>query len=439
MERAMRSAFKRRLLLTLLATAVSAACAETEPQGPYVGARQTLAYDSNLYRLPDHGRLGDQVVQSRSSGLMSTTLLLAGTRQQVGRQRLFADVEAGQLHVAAAGGWTQPMYRLLAGVDWETLHGLSGRVQLDAGRRLGGYGSRDLPRGIGRNDERYHRLDLSARLGEFGRSRLWIQADLMHEGLDNDLRFDAPQPQAPGLPGLPPQALERFGREERARAAGIGLRHRWSGSTIVGIGLRTESRKVDTSQQLVSVPSPRTTALDWRRNDLDLFVDHRVAELHELNARLSWGRTGFSTATASDSSDWSSSLRWTWRPTAKLQSRLHLWFDTGDRELGTRSASGGSGGQQTRAFEWQLEYSLTSKLNARAMASAFERKYGRDAGAFTDHDRALSLGLTWAVARQASLGCSIGWTQRTTTLQGEFGGDGFDATLYNCFAQLRVP
>lgn len=66
---------------------------------PYdLGLSQTFGYDSDIFPLPDRTGIqqpggGVAVIEPDSSGLISTTLLLAGLDQPIGRQRVYGNHE----------------------------------------------------------------------------------------------------------------------------------------------------------------------------------------------------------------------------------------------------------------------------------------------------------------------------------------------------------
>lgn len=432
----------RRCVAALLA--VLAPLASHGQSSPYyLGASQSFGYDSNIFRLPDRteiklpdGRL--QVIEPESSGLISNTLLLAGIDQRIGRQRLYADLSAGYAKYFDQPQLDSPTSSLTAGIDWETVGKLSGNAEYRAGRRLGDFGDRDVPTGRGQNEERYQRFDFVARLGDVQRSRAWLVAGYTYDEVRNDVAFEQPAPfriDTDPITGAPiVRFTDGYQRDESFNAVTLGARYRWSGALVLGAGLRTESRRSVIDRNLIDPVESVSSSNDSRRNDIDLFATFNTGGAHDLQLRLSYGATDYELPTQEDLSGWSGNLRWTWRPTARLDSNLRLLYDTEDREGGGASAADGSGFRDTLALEWQLRYALTDKLNASLGANGYRRDY-QSFGGFTDTDTSLSVGLTWAALRNATVGCSIS-TQRRHSTSDTPGHNSFDAMLASCYGQL---
>lgn len=432
----MRSTSMRRTALALVLLSGLTPLASRAEQSPYYfGLQQSLGYDSNIFRLPDRTQVGNVVLEPQSSGLISTTLLMAGLDQPIGRQRLYGDLSVGYASYGNQSQLDNPTYRLVAGLDWDTLEKVSGNLELRSGRRLGAFGDRDIPTGQGDNDERYDRLAIVARLGDHLRSRAWLQADLVWDRIRNEVDFLTPVP----VSTTPPlRDTDGYERDDQAVAVGFGVRYRWLGSTIVGAGLRTESRSLEFAQRLTDPPEMVDSTIDSRRNDIDFFLEHRGGDVHELDARLSYGRTNYDSPSVADSNDWSGSLRWVFRPTAKIASHLRLLHDSEDRDLGSSSIADASGDRQTDAVEWQLDYEATAKVSLNLSAGLYRRDYERSAARFTDTDTAFWIGAKWSVQRITTLGCNVGTYRRSSTLTTAFGRNDYQGNALNCYVQLLV-
>ena len=413
----------------------------------YLGVSQTFGYDSNIFRLPDRTEVavpggGIRVIEPESSGLISTTLLLAGVDQPIGRQRLYGTLSAGYSSYSDQPQLDSPLYALTAGIDWDTAEKLSGNAEFSSGRRIGSYGDRDLPAGRGNNEEHYDRFTFLARLGDWKRSRTWLEASFVSDRVSNDVEFLQPVPHsidADPVTGAPSvRFTDGYRREERSNAATLGVRYRQSGALVLGAGVRSESRHGEIDRQLLDPVQSVSSSSETRRNDFDLFADFDPGDAHDLRARLSYGNTDYKDAGAQDFSGWSGSLRWAWRPTGKVESKFWLLYDTEDRERGGASVADSYGDTQTVALEWRLRYDLTGKVSANLAASWYERDYDYFGG-FTDRDTAFSFNLTWAALRNVSLGCTVGLDRRKSTYQGPaVGRNSYDARLASCFGQFLL-
>ncbi len=274
--------------------------AQTSPY--YLGVSQTFGYDSNIFRLPDRSEValpggGVQVIEPQSSGLISTTLLLADLDQPIGRQRVYGSLSAGYSSYGDQPQLDSPRYALTAGVDWDTVEKLSGKAEFTSGLRLGAYGDRDVPTGRGDNEERYNRLSLLVRLGDWQRSHNWFEASFVYDQVSNDIETLQATPyriEADPITGAPVvRFTDGYTRDDRYTAFTFGVRHRWSGAPTLGAGLRTESRREEVDRHLIDPMATVNSRLDSRRNDIDLFANLNPGDGNQLNARLSYGNRDY--------------------------------------------------------------------------------------------------------------------------------------------------
>jgi hypothetical protein len=419
--------------------------AQTSPY--YLGVSQTFGYDSNIFRLPDRTEVaqpggGVTVIEPESSGLISTTLLLAGLDQPIGRQRVYGNLSAGYSSYSNQSQLNSPRYALTAGVDWDTVNKLSGNAEFTSGLRLGTYGDRDVPTGLGDNEETYNRLKLLGRLGDWERSRFWFEAGYVFDQVRNDIEFERAVPfsvEADPVTGAPfLRFTDGYKRDDRSSAFTLGVRHRWSGALVMGAGVRTESRSEEVERRLIDPAGSVSSTLDSRRNDFDLFANLNSSEGNDLSARLSYGNRDYDNPGVLDTSGWSGSLRWGWRPTAKVDSSLRLLYDTEDREEGGASAASSAGDDETLAVEWRLRYEISAKLAADVSASWYRRDYDYGGG-FTDDDTNFQLALSWAALRNTTVGCALGFDRRDSSYQGPLSGrSSYDAITTSCYAQVML-
>lgn len=419
--------------------------AQTSPY--YLGVSQTFGYDSNIFRLPDRTEVaqpggGVTVIEPESSGLISTTLLLAGLDQPIGRQRVYGNLSAGYSSYSSQSQLDSPRYALTAGVDWDTVNKLSGNAEFNSGLRLGTYGDRDVPTGLGDNEETYNRLKLLGRLGDWQRSRYWFEAGYVFDQVRNDIEFERAVPfrvetdPVTGAPFL--RFTDGYKRDDRSSAFTLGVRHRWSGALVMGAGVRTESRSEEVERRLIDPAGSISTTLDSRRNDFDLFANLNPGDGNDLSVRLSYGNRDYDNPGVLDTSGWSGSLRWGWRPTAKVDSNLRLLYDTEDREEGGASAASSAGDDETLAVEWRLRYEISAKLAADVNASWYRRDYDYGGG-FTDDDTSFQLALSWAALRNTTVGCALGFDRRDSSYQGPLSGrSSYDAMTTSCYAQVML-
>jgi opacity protein-like surface antigen len=124
MNRKDRRSAQRKLAFALAAAGfVTLAHAETSPW--YVGARETVTRDSNVYRTPD--ATGDTIF---------TTGIFGGLDQYLGRQHLRADLAANYNKYNNVDALNHTDGSAGLKLDWETIEHLSGDLQLNHQRQL---------------------------------------------------------------------------------------------------------------------------------------------------------------------------------------------------------------------------------------------------------------------------------------------------------------
>ena len=138
-----------------------AAAAQTSPW--YVGASQDFTRDSNIYRLANGAATPAGLSKS---DLISTTSLLAGLDQPVGRQRVFGSAALRSSRFSDNKNLNNEGYALTAGLDWATANRLSGTLEANAERRLARFDPNRNPNlNIRNNIEDLTRLRADAKLG----------------------------------------------------------------------------------------------------------------------------------------------------------------------------------------------------------------------------------------------------------------------------------
>jgi hypothetical protein len=129
-----RHALSPTLLALLLAGLCPLAGAESNPW--YLGVSQAFAYDSNLYRADSDRDLNS----GRNPGLspltrsdtISTTSLVGGIDQPIGRQRVFGNATIGYNSYSNNDYLNSSSYSLTGGLDWSTVERFSGVVSVAA-------------------------------------------------------------------------------------------------------------------------------------------------------------------------------------------------------------------------------------------------------------------------------------------------------------------
>jgi hypothetical protein len=386
-----------------LAAAGGTARAETSPW--YLGASQTFGYDSNVFRLPDQVTItnpdGSQTVfEAQSSGLISVTRLLGGFDITPSRQHLYANVSLDARRYGDQPQLDSNGYGLTAGWDWETLERLSGTIRLQADRRPGNYADWQVPTINGRYVEEPVRASFIARLGD-RQSRMWLEAGYYYTRIHDIVDFGALRD------FLGATQVEGYDRTIPSNAVSFGVKYRFAGETVVGLGLRYEEGDEDYTLRQTSGGSTATRLYNsYDRQDIDLTGRWDASAISKLNARISYTTTdNTGTLSRADYSGPTAALWWEWLPTGKLRSVARMNYDTQIREetIGTTTNPAWSLG-------WDLTWAASAKVSVNGGLRWSQRDWdGIDA---KDTRRGANIGITWAPLRNVSLDCSLGRESR---------------------------
>ncbi len=409
----------RRLLplITLLAPAVL--CAQASPY--YAGIAQSLSHDSNLYRLADGVPAPFGLARSDR---IATTTLLAGVRQQLGRQALRGDVSLRAGRFGNNQSLDNEGHRIALGLDWATVERLSGSVSLSRDRSLVRFDSDSALSGPGalqRNLSTATRLEALARIGLVTR---W----------SGELRANYQQADY--------SAAAYRSRELREHGASAGLRYSFSDALEVGAALRaTEGRY----PRFAQAADGRFVEDRYQGRFVDLNARWVPSALSQLDARVSLGSTNFDRATASDLSGLTGSATWIWRPSAKLRWETRLARDRGQDASALLFPGSGRFADFSRttaslsagvSYEWSTKLRLSAGLGhaRRGLADTRQDLLGQTRVRNGD-DRTTfaAVGLRWLPWRSVTLGCDLGREQRRH--QGELSTD-YRASTFGCFGQF---
>jgi hypothetical protein len=390
-------------------SAVGGVAAQVSPY--YIGAAQAFSHDSNVFRAADGN--------PEASDVWSTTSLLLGIDQPIGRQRVFADADIQYNKYQDLDQLDGTGYRLGLGLDWATVERLSGTLRFNASETLAAYGSADTLPTTEKNTERSQEALASVRLGGTA-ARFNLEGTFSHRELNYSL-----------------DSWDRY--EYRRDTLGLGLIYRPSGALTLGAGARYTQ---GTFPRFARDASGAYIADDYDRNDIDLTAVWEATGASRFNARISFTDESHDIAGARDFSDWTGAIAWDWRPTGKLRFLTELARDSG-QELNPISSSGGniSAVGDTSQIAEQLQvrafYDATAKIQLNALARYTNRSLvdttsvpggGASVAAGNDNTTTLSLGLRYNPTRTIQIGCSIG-TESTVSYD-------YSAEYASCFAQI---
>jgi len=402
--------------LALIAAAATAT-AETSPY--YLGISQGFSHDSNVYRVEDSTVLPAGLQRSDT---ISSTALVGGLDQPIGRQRLFGSGTFRHNRFSDNKTLNNESYSANLGLDWETINRLSGRLSAAATQSLARFNpDNDVPTVLRKNVERTKQFDAVGRLGVVTR---WT-AEV----------------------GLGWREVDYSADEFRSRAydqnvVSAGLKYSPSGALSFGSALRRTDGKFGRYRATGS----GFLADRYKRNDLDLTSTWTPSGASTLQARVSLSKVDHSEAVQRDFSGATGLLRWVWKPTGKLSFSTALARDTGE-EVAFLDFGGGSTGSDglsktTNSLRLRADYALSAKITLGA-GGLYARRTLVDTFTFgngstfprdgRDTTTQMSLSASWAPARSLLFSCEASRDRRSAT--GAL-SDSFGITLYGCTGQF---
>lgn len=366
--------------------------ARAEPNPYYLGISQTFTRDSNLFRTPQ-----------ATSDTYSSTGLVAGLDQPIGRQRLYADANVRNNRYREQEQLDNVSYGIKAGIDWETVNKLSGTLGLFSNRSLANLSAGLAQPTTTKNLETTDQVLARVQYGTAG--LLSVDGGVVWRRLD----YSDPSYAGANL--------------EQTSISG-GLKVRPSGALTLGASLRaTRGEYPD-------------IAIEFDRNDIDLTAVWVPTGLSTLNARLSYGKqenkaTGGVAPLNVEQRDFSGAtgfIGWDYKPTGKLSFRTTLSRDTGSETSFLRITEDapnliafGDVSKLTTALSVLARYEATAKIVAtvgalaqrRTLSDLFLPTPGISDATGRDRFTRAWLGLTWAPTLHWQLGCNVAHEKRT--------------------------
>jgi hypothetical protein len=394
----------------------------------YVGASEGITHASNVYSIP-----------FGPSDTYSSTSLLGGLDQRIGRQRVFGNADVSLNRYASQTRLDNTGYILAGGLDWETLNDLSGSLGVGLNRQLSAPGaSSSLPDAV-RNMVQTQNVNAKVRWG--GPTLMSVEATLGYEKVDYSV----------------PAYVASNSRQE---SASLGFHYGRGGPLRLGAA----ARFLDTlAPQAFLDP---TTGLyqenSVKSSNLDLLADYDLSGLLTANARVSYTKQTDSGAGAAGFSGLTGSLGIAWNATGKTSLRFDLARNGGlnANSFATYSvvpdASGSpqlvpsigqyQNSQVSDSANLRLDYSATAKIGAFVGASyvraRLESTVVNASGSVTgpesiDSLRTAFLGANYAFARNWNLACGLNYQYRRVS-----GGSlayAYNADTISCSARFQLP
>lgn len=403
----------------LLLAGASAAWAD-EPSPWFLGVSQGVTHDSNVYR-----------ISGGPADTYSTTSLLGGFDQQIGRQRLHANARVGYNKYQNESVLDNTSYALSGGLDWATIEKLSGSVNVSASQSLAQFNGNSLQPSTEKNVLKAEQLSADIRWG--GDGLLSLFGNYSH----SRARYS-------GIQSLVSNSTTDSGS--------IGFNYRLGGRTTVGAALRTT--RTDLPYGIApppfivgSVPpQPNPAVLDRNAyspdrstgNNLDLLGDWRYSEQTGIKVRLSYSRVTYDNSNR-DFSGLTGAIDATYAPTAKLSFSGSISRDAGsnttsatyfDPATGQQNTFQTGSNQTSDTLVLGANYAATAKTSF--YANAVYRRGNNDGSSSSDHFRTFSVGVSYAPARAWQLGCNLSHEGRNS------GAYSYDANVIGCNAQFTL-
>jgi len=371
----------------------------------YVGVTAGLTHVSNVYRVPNGS---SAPVGTANSDWIYSAGVVGGVDLRLGREHLTADLSAQDNRYARNGELNNVSYTGKVGLDWSTVHDISGNVSAGGSRALSnnlvGFGTAPI---YGKNVEDTTWASATARVGLVTR---WT----LEGSVNYNRRTESNQAYSFSDLSQTAYQLGPIWRPSDQVRLGVDVRH-----TIGDVPYYAQ----DYNAQLHII----YVAQHFRRNDVDLTANWQLSGASNIDLRLSDGRQTHDSAAGQNFSGTTGQLSWNWQPTARLSFSTQVARDTGLASsfisfFSTSYATTTQDHLVTSLREY-ASYQYSGKLTFNASATASRGKYiiGQ-AGAsavtdFPENDYAASLGAAWQYSRSVSLNCSVQRQWRTGAAQ----------------------
>ena len=412
---------------TCAALAAMSAQAQEDPSPYFIGVRQVLTHDSNVFRVNDG-----------PSDSYSTTSLLGGFDQKISRQRVYLNANVGRNLYRNETELNNTSYGVNTGWDWQTIEKLSGTLTAGLNRSLASQtDSSTVPQNVSNQVTTQH-YGATARWG--GDSILTLEGAYAHNKVTYS---ETPVSDSDGDTGS------------------IGLYYRAGATLRLGTALRYSRSEMQSGATLPDgTLAPNTETGKY----LDLLADWLPTSQTSLNTRLSWARQSNSQIDSRDFSGLTGSILGTYAPTAKISLNASLSRDAGVNGTfftlspGTPTTPGtpaptpvrglSESSQITNSASLGATYAATAKITVTANGHWRHAKLvdtAPIAGTTTlttyersDNSRLYSLGVTWAISRGWDLGCNYSHSTRDLDASAITAGISYTANVASCYAQFML-
>ena len=409
-----------------VALAASAACSAwaAEPNPFYLGVTQGVAYDSNVFRVPENTPLANGASRTDTS---ASTGLVGGFDQSVGRQRFFATSKVNLNRYQHNSNLNFTGYGVAGGWDWATIEKLSGGVSVDVNQSLA-------------NKDNLNTTQLSLARDLVRTTQLATRARWGAGGL---LNLDAAYAHSRVTYSETPSA------EATQDSASLGGSYRAGATLRLGSAVRL-SRSEQVNGILVAPGVYAANRTNGR--NLDLTADWSPSVRSTVNTRLSLTRQTNTGISDRDFSGLTGSLGGSFAPTSKLAFNANLSRDAGTNASffnltsvvpGEKITGLSESSQTTDALSLSASYAATAKIGVTAgmqwrrskLINQIDAGNASVSSSSTDSLRSASLGSNYAIARNWSLGCNLAHSSRDVSGGASYG---YSANTVSCSAQFTL-
>jgi hypothetical protein len=308
-------------------------------------------------------------------------------------------------------------YQLDAGLDWETVHRLSGTLAVKSDRQLIKFGTFDRPTG-NRNLVRNTQVDADAKLAS--NTPLVFSVEGRYRSRNySDPSYD--------------------NRDQNQTTFGVGAKYSLRGRNYVGLKLR------DTNGKYPHYTLPGT-AIDGDhldRQDVDLTGFVEFSQLSTLFARLSYSKIDYKVQDRRNFSGLTGLVKASWQATGKI--RLSGQFARDRSEdlnfemdpFGTQVESARLATVARATADYQFSAKLAFRANAgymRRSLAAVNDVFGISEGG-NERTNDYGFGAKWTPTRTSLVGCDYSHERRRSNLVERLNVGG---NVFSCYAQLTV-
>ncbi|MEP7297105.1 MAG: hypothetical protein ABI702_13035 [Burkholderiales bacterium] len=411
---------RQSLAAGLIAALSGGAWAADDPSPYFLGIRQEVAHDSNVYRVPD-GR-GDYY---------SSTGLVGGFDQLISRQRVYASANIKYNKYHNEDTLDNTSYGVRAGWDWATIENLSGSFNGNANQNLASFNGNNTIPTSSRNLAKTDQVAASIKWG--GEGLITLKGDYGH----SRVKYSAP---------------EYLGEQSSGDTGSVGAFFRLGADTRVGAGVRFthSSAPYALPNGIVTDPTDPSQFHELKSSgrNLDLTVDWRYSAQTNFFGRLSYTRQTFSPDLPElpPFSGLTGAIYGNYAPTAKLSFNVAVIRDAGINSAffnvvgapSTGSTASNVGlsenSQVTDVANLGLRYEVTAKIAATA---GYQYRHSKTVnvtlGDQSDHLRSTQIGLTYDITRNWQAACNLSHESRSVS-----SGLAYSANVAGCLAQFTL-